>query len=706
MNFKSLFMTSGVAILASCTAQTSSGEHTSMYPETKKTDVVDVYFGQSVADPYRWLEDDMASDTEAWVKSQASYTETYLSKIPFREEIKNQLKEIWNYERVGAPYKEGEYTYFSKNDGLQAQSVIYRTDKNGKTEVFLDPNTFSKDGTTSLAGLSFNKSGKLAAYSISEGGSDWNKIIILDVVKNKVIDQTIQDVKFSGASWLGEEGFFYSSYDKPEGSALSAKTDTHKVYFHKLGTDQKEDELIIGGEDFKRRYMNVGVSDDERYLILSAANATNGNELYIKKIGSKSDFVPIQTGYDYNTNFIDSKGDTLYLLTDKGAPNQRVVTANINSPTKWTDLIKETNDVLGISTGGGYLFASYIKDAVSVVKQYDYSGKLVREITLPGKGSAGGFYGKAKDKDLYYSFSNYITPGTTYKFNVESGKSEVYYKPNVKFDADNYVSEQVFYTSKDGTKVPMIISYKKGLKMDGKNPTILYGYGGFNISLTPGFSVVNAVWMDNGGVYAVPNIRGGGEYGKKWHDAGTKLQKKNVFNDFIAAGEYLQSQGYTSKEYMAISGGSNGGLLVGATMTMRPDLARVALPAVGVLDMLRYNKFTAGAGWAYDYGTAEDSKEMFEYLKSYSPLHNVAENTCYPSTMITTGDHDDRVVPAHSFKFGAELQAKQGCDKPILLRIETNGGHGAGRSTDQMINENADKLSFTLSEMGITKLEN
>lgn len=706
MNFKSLFMTSGVAILASCTAQTSSGEHTSMYPETKKTDVVDVYFGQSVADPYRWLEDDMASDTEAWVKSQASYTETYLSKIPFREEIKNQLKEIWNYERVGAPYKEGEYTYFSKNDGLQAQSVIYRTDKDGKTEVFLDPNTFSKDGTTSLAGLSFNKSGKLAAYSISEGGSDWNKIIILDVVKNKVIDQTIQDVKFSGASWLGEEGFFYSSYDKPEGSALSAKTDTHKVYFHKLGTDQKEDELIIGGEDFKRRYMNVGVSDDERYLILSAANATNGNELYIKKIGSKSDFVPIQTGYDYNTNFIDSKGDTLYLLTDKGAPNQRVVTANINSPTKWTDLIKETNDVLGISTGGGYLFASYIKDAVSVVKQYDYSGKLVREITLPGKGSAGGFYGKAKDKDLYYSFSNYITPGTTYKFNVESGKSEVYYKPNVKFDADNYVSEQVFYTSKDGTKVPMIISYKKGLKMDGKNPTILYGYGGFNISLTPGFSVVNAVWMDNGGVYAVPNIRGGGEYGKKWHDAGTKLQKKNVFNDFIAAGEYLQSQGYTSKEYMAISGGSNGGLLVGATMTMRPDLARVALPAVGVLDMLRYNKFTAGAGWAYDYGTAEDSKEMFEYLKSYSPLHNVAENTCYPSTMITTGDHDDRVVPAHSFKFGAELQAKQGCDKPILLRIETNGGHGAGRSTDQMINENADKLSFTLSEMGITKLEN
>lgn len=705
MTLKSLLVSSGVLFLTSCTAQTTLGEKTTMYPETKKTDVVDVYFGQNVPDPYRWLEDDRAEDTKAWVKSQAAYTNTYLSKIPYRQQIEAQLKEIWNYEKVGAPYTEGDYTYFSKNDGLQAQSVIYRTDKAGKTQVFLDPNTFSKDGTTSLAGLSFSKSGKLAAYSISEGGSDWNKIIILDAESNRVIDQTIQDVKFSGASWLGDEGFYYSSYDKPQGSALSAKTDTHKVYFHTLGTDQKSDKLIIGGDDFKRRYMNVGVSDDQRYLILSASNATNGNELYIKDLATDSEFIPIQTGFEHNTDFIDSKGETLYFITDKGAPNKRLVSASLKTPTVWTDLIKEQPNVLRVSTGGGSLFASYIKDAVSLVQQYDYNGKLVREITLPGKGSAGGFSGKSTDKDLYYSFSNYITPGTTYKFTVATGASEVYYKPQVKFNAVDYVSEQVFYTSKDGTKVPMIISYKKGLKMDGKNPTILYGYGGFNVSLTPGFSVVNAVWMNNGGIYAVPNIRGGGEYGKKWHDAGTKLEKKNVFDDFIAAGEYLQKNGYTSKDYLALSGGSNGGLLVGATMTMRPDLARVALPAVGVLDMLRYNKFTAGAGWSYDYGTAEDSKEMFEYLKSYSPLHSVAEGTCYPSTMITTGDHDDRVVPAHSFKFGAELQAKQGCDKPILLRIETNGGHGAGRSTDQMINENADKLSFTLSEMGIKSLD-
>lgn len=706
MKLKAILLTTGALFLASCTALNMAENKTgNTYPETKKVEHTDTYFGQNVSDPYRWLEDDMAADTKDWVQRQVAYTNDYLAKIPFREEIRQQLKEIWNYERVSAPWKEGDYTYFSKNDGLQAQSVIYRTDKDGKTEVFLDPNKFSADGTTSLAGLSFNKKGNLAAYSISEGGSDWNKIIIIDAVTKQVIDETIQDVKFSGASWLGDEGFFYSSYDKPDGSALSAKTDTHKVYFHKLGTKQKDDRLVIGGDNFKRRYMNAGTSEDERYLVLSAAEATSGNELYIQDLKNDKGFVPIQTGYDYDTDFVDSKGDIIYLITNKNAPNKKLVKTNINNPTVWTDVIPETENVLGVSTGSGYLFARYMKDAVSYVKQLDYDGKLVREIELPGVGSAGGFGGKADAKELYYSFSNYVMPGTTYKFDPNTGKSEVYYRPNVKFNPDNYVSEQVFYTSKDGTKVPMMISYKKGLKKDGKNPTILYSYGGFNISLTPGFSVVNAVWMDNGGIYAVPNIRGGGEYGKKWHDAGTKMQKKNVFNDFIAAGEYLQKNGYTSPGYMAISGGSNGGLLVGATMTMRPDLAKVALPAVGVLDMLRYNKFTAGAGWAYDYGTAEDSKEMFEYLKSYSPLHNVKAGVCYPSTMVTTGDHDDRVVPAHSFKFGAELQAKQSCSNPTLLRIETKGGHGAGRSTDQMISENADKMSFTLYEMGIRSLK-
>jgi Serine proteases of the peptidase family S9A len=487
---------------------------------------------------------------------------------------------------------------------------------------------------------------------------------------------------------------------------LSGMTDKHKVYFHKLGTKQSEDKLIFGGDKTPRRYIGAGVSEDQRYLIISAANATNGNELYIKDLKKGGDFIQINKGFDINANIVDTHGDDLFIFTDKDAPNMRLVKTSIKNPAPetWKDVIPETENVLGISSGGGYFFATYMIDAIDQVKQYDKSGKLIREITLPGKGNVSGFGGKEEEKELYFSFSNYITPGTTYKFNADSGKSEIYQKPKVKFNPDDYISEQVFYTSKDGTKVPMMISYKKGIKLNGKNPTILYSYGGFNISLQPAFSVVNAIWMENGGIYAVPNIRGGGEYGKKWHDAGTKMQKKNVFDDFIAAGEYLQSKGYTSKDYMALSGRSNGGLLVGATMTMRPDLAKVAFPGVGVLDMLRYNKFTAGAGWSYDYGTAEDSKEMFEYLKSYSPVHNVKAGTCYPSTMIITSDHDDRVVPAHSFKFGAELQEKQQCGNPILLRIEKNAGHGAGRSTDQVISENADLISFALYEMGIRKL--
>lgn len=703
MKTNSIIMLTGALFFASCTTQKMNNSLN--YPETKKVEHTDEYFGTKVEDPYRWLEDDMAEDTKDWVQREVAFTNNYLANIPFREELRSQLKDIWNYEKIGAPFKEGDFTYFYKNDGLQAQSVLYRTDKNGKTEIFLDPNKFSEKGTTSLAGVSFNKNGNLVAYRISEGGSDWNKIIIMNALTKEIIDETIVDVKFSGTSWLGDGGFYYSSYDKPKGSELSAKTDTHKVYFHKLGTKQSADRLIIGGENFKRRYMGIGVSDDERFEILSASEATNGNELYIKDLKNKTDFIPVQKGYDFNTDFIDSKGDYIYALTDKNAPNMRLVKFNINNPNVWTDVIPETENVLSVSTGGGYIFARYMKDAVTSMKQFDYDGKLIRTIDLPGIGTASGFGGKEKEKDLYFSFTNYITPGTIYKYNADSGKSEIYQKPNVKFNPENYVSEQVFYTSKDGTKIPMMINYKKGTKLDGKNPTILYSYGGFNISLQPAFSVVNAIWMENGGIYAVPNIRGGGEYGKKWHDAGTKMQKKNVFEDFIAAGEYLQQKGYTSKEYMALSGRSNGGLLVGATMTMRPDLAKVAFPGVGVLDMLRYNKFTAGAGWSYDYGTAEDSKEMFEYLKSYSPVHQVKKDVCYPSTMIITSDHDDRVVPAHSFKFGAELQEKQSCNNPVLVRIEVNAGHGAGRSTDQVIGENADLLSFALYEMGIKALK-
>lgn len=703
MNFKTIAVSAAGLLFANYTAQKMTPNL--KYPETKKIDHFDDYFGTKVNDSYRWLEDDRAEDTKDWVNREVTFTKDYLAKIPFREEIRAQLKEIWNYEKIGAPFKEGNFTYFYKNDGLQAQSVLYRTDQSGKTEVFLDPNKFSEKGTTSLAGVSFNKKGNLVAYSISEGGSDWNKIIIIDALTKKVIDETIIDVKFSGASWKGDQGFFYSSYDKPKGSELSAKTDTHKVYFHQLGTKQSADQLIIGGDDFKRRYMGIGVSDDERFEILNVSEATNGNELYIKDLQNKTDFLPIQKGYEFNTDFVDSKGDFIYAMTDKNAPNMRLVKFDIKNPSVWIDVIPETENVLSVSTGGGFIFAKYMKDAVTSVKQFNYEGQLIRTIALPGVGTAGGFSGKEKEKELYFSFTNYITPPTIYKFNADSGKSEVYQKPKVKFNPENFVSEQVFYTSKDGTKIPMMINYKKGLKLNGKNPTILYSYGGFNVSLQPAFSVVNAVWMENGGIYAVPNIRGGGEYGKKWHDAGTKMQKKNVFDDFIAAGEFLQKNKYTSPKFMALSGRSNGGLLVGATMTIRPDLAKVAFPGVGVLDMLRYNKFTAGAGWSYDYGTAEDSKEMFDYLKSYSPVHQVKKGVCYPSTMIITSDHDDRVVPAHSFKFGAELQEKQSCGNPVLVRIETNAGHGAGRSTEQVIGENADILSFGLFEMGFKTLK-
>ncbi len=695
----------GIAVVAVSIHINAQKSSTLKYPETKKINHTDEYFGTKVSDPYRWLEDDRAADTKEWVQQEVAFTNQYLSNIPFREDLRKQLFEKWNYEKIGAPFQEGDYIYYYKNNGLQAQYVLYRKDKSGKEEVFLDPNKFSEKGTTSLGEVSFNKKGNLVAYSISEGGSDWRKIIILDAITKKQIDETLVDVKFSGISWQGDEGFYYSSYDKPKGSELSAKTDTHKVYFHQLGTQQSKDKLIIGGENFKRRYISAYVTDDERFLIISAAEATNGNELYIKDLKNKTNFIPVQKGYDFNIDVVDSKGDFLYVLTDKDAPNRKLSKFNINHHDQWIDVIPETENALSITEGGGYFFASYLKDALTAIEQYDYNGKHIRTIQLPGNGTAGGFGGKKEQKELYYSFTNYITPGTIYKFNVETGTSNVYQKPNVKFNPEDYVSEQVFYTSKDGTKIPMMISYKKGIQLDGKNPTILYSYGGFNISLQPSFSVVNAVWMDNGGIYAVPNIRGGGEYGKKWHDAGTKMQKKNVFEDFIAAGEYLQNKGYTSKDFMALSGRSNGGLLVGATMTMRPDLAKVAFPGVGVLDMLRYNKFTAGAGWSYDYGTAEDNKEMFNYLKSYSPVHNVKNGVCYPSTMVITSDHDDRVVPAHSFKFGAELQEKQSCKNPILIRIETNAGHGAGRSTEQVIGENADLLSFALFEMGFKKLK-
>ncbi len=683
-------------------AQNNQKQSMINYPKSKKVDTITNYFGTPIQDPYRWLEDDRSAETGTWVSAQNEITFNYLDQISFRNKIKNRMEAIWNYERISAPSKEGKVTYFYKNNGLQNQSVLYKKDENGKEEIFLDPNTFSKDGSTSLSEVSFSKDGSIVAYSISEGGSDWRKVIVMNAITKKILEDTLVDVKFSGVSWKGNEGFYYSSYDKPEGSELSAKTDQHKLYYHVLGTPQKTDKVIFGLNE-KRRYVGGSVTEDDKYLVITAANSTSGNELYLLDLKTpNSSIINIVNNFESSSYIIENVGTMLFIVTNLNAPNQRIISVDATKPQieNWKDFIKETSNVLSPSIGRGYFFAQYIKDAVSLVLQYDYSGKLIREIALPGIGTVSGFGGKKEDKVLYYSFSNYITPGSIYTFEPKKGKSQIYTKPKVDFNSAAYESKQIFYPSKDGTMIPMIITHKKGLVLDGKNPTILYGYGGFNISLTPAFSIANAVWLEQGGVYAVANLRGGGEYGRSWHDAGVQKKKQNVFNDFIAAAEFLIKQKITSSDFLAIKGGSNGGLLVGAVMTQRPNLMKVALPAVGVLDMLRYHKFTAGAGWAYDYGTADDSEEMFKYLLGYSPVHQVKAGTNYPATMVTTGDHDDRVVPAHSFKFAAELQEKQAGSNPVLIRIDVNAGHGAGKSIAQTIQESADIQSFILFNMG------
>ena len=675
------------------------------YPETKSIDHTDNYFDSIVPDPYRWLEDDRSTETGEWVKSQNEVSFDYLNKIPFRGAIRERLAKLWDYEKYSAPFKEGDYTYFYKNDGLQNQYVLYRQKGENTPEVFLNPNDFSTDGTTSLAGIDFSLDGTRAAYQISEGGSDWRKVIVLDAMSKNMLEDTLLDVKFSGLAWKGSEGFYYSSYDKPkEGSALSGKTQYHKLFYHKLGTPQSADVLVFGGEKTPRRYIGAFVTEDQQYLVITAAVSTSGNELYIKSLKDKnSPIVQVVDNFEKEHQVVHSDGDWIFIYTTLNAPNGRLVKVKASNPEpqNWTDVIGESKEPLSISTGGGYFFASYLKDALSLVEQVDLNGKVVRTISLPGKGTASGFSGKWKDPVLYFTFTSYTQPATIYSLDVKTGKSSIYKESKVDFNPADFESKQVFYQSKDGTKVPLIITYKKGLVLNGKNPTLLYGYGGFNISLTPGFSTSNIVWMENGGVYAVANLRGGGEYGEDWHVQGTKLKKQNVFDDFIAAAEYLIKEKYTAKEYLAISGGSNGGLLVGAAMTQRPDLFKVALPAVGVLDMLRYHQFTAGAGWAFDYGTAQDSPEMFNYLKGYSPYHNLREGVTYPATLVTTADHDDRVVPAHSFKFAARLQKAHKGDSPVLIRIETNAGHGAGKPTAKIIDEQADKWAFTFYNMNV-----
>jgi len=681
------------------------------YPKTKKIDVKENYFGHYVSDPFRWLENDKSSDTEFWVKEQNLVTQNYLSKVPFRNNLKNRLKNMWNYEKIGSPFIEGAYTYFYKNTGLQNQFVLFRylnKDPLSKAEVFLDPNTFSNKGTISLGSLSFSKSGNLLAYSISEGGSDWRKILVMDVKTKKIIGDTLRDIKFSGMSWYKDEGFYYSSYDKPKGSVLSDKTDHHKVFYHKIGSNQIKDKIVYGAiKNQKNRYVNAVVTEDNKYLLISSSISTSGNKLYIKNLSqSDSKLVTILDNYESDTYLLDNLDSKLFLSTNLNAPNNKIIVVDANSPEpiNWKDLIPESNHVLSSSTAGGYFFAEYMVDAVSLIRQFDYEGNFIRNVKLPGPGTASGFNGKRNTKTDYYTFTNYTTPTSIYKYDILSGNSKLFWSPEINFRSSDYESKQVFFKSTDGTKVPMIITHKTGIKLDSKNPTILYGYGGFNISLNPSFSVTNAIWLELGGVYAVPNIRGGGEYGKEWHKMGTKMQKQNVFDDFISAAEYLIDNKYTSSNFLAIRGGSNGGLLVGATMTQRPDLAKVALPAVGVLDMLRYHTFTSGAGWAYDYGTSEDSKEMFEYLLNYSPVHNVREGVSYPATLVTTGDHDDRVVPAHSYKFIAELQRIRSTTNPTLIRIETDAGHGAGTPINKTIDQYADIFGFTLFNMGFKEI--
>ena len=697
-----------IAILSfwSCQTSDSSKEVKLAYPETAKIDTTDNYFGKEVIDPYRWMEDDNSEQTAKWVNEQNEVTFSYLTNIDFRKEIKSRLADLENYEKIGAPFKQGDYYYFYKNDGLQNQSVLYRVQNfDDEPEVFLDPNAFSEDGTTALGGINFSNDDKYIAYSISEGGSDWRTTFVMEVESKELLSDTIKWIKFSGMSWY-QDGFYYQRFDEPkESEELSATNQYGKIYYHRIETPQSEDQLIYSNPENPENRFGADVSDDERFLFIYSYTGTSGNELYIKDLSKDdSDFIPIITGFDNDHYIVDNDGDELIIHTSLNAPNNRIVKVKATDPASenWVDLIPETENVMNAGTAGGNIFASYLVDAKTSIKQYNYDGELVRDVELPGIGTAQGFGGDNDATELFYSFTSFTTPSSVYVYTIQTGESTLHRRPEIDFSPDDYETKQIFYTSKDGTKVPMFIVHKKGLDMDGKNPTWLFSYGGFNISLRPSFSTARLIWLENGGVFAMPNIRGGGEYGEEWHKAGTKQQKINVFEDFIAAGEYLINEGYTSSDYLALQGGSNGGLLVGATINMRPDLAKVAFPMVGVMDMLRYQYFTIGRAWSVDYGTSEDSQEMFEYLYSYSPLHNIDPSVVYPAVMVTTADHDDRVVPAHSFKYVATLQEKKSNNpNPLLIRIETKAGHGAGMSTEKRIELNADMYAFAWYNMGI-----
>jgi prolyl oligopeptidase len=690
-----------LSFMMSCT------EKPIQYPPTHKGDVKDTYFGTEVEDPYRWLEDDNSAETADWVKAQNKLTFDYLTKLPYRVELKNRLTELWDYPKYGTPFKEAGKYFFYKNNGLQNQSVLYTTaDLATDPTVLLDPNTLSADGTAALNSIEISNDGKYLMYQVAKSGSDWNEIFVKNIETGELLPDHILWVKFSGISWLND-GFFYSAYDKPEaGSELSKANEYQKVYFHKLGTEQTADQCILSDPKNAKHMFGVGLTDDKHFMLVSKSIGTHGNALDFKDLSKKNcPFVSLMNQYEYEFNAIDNVGDNLYVLTNYKAPKYRLVRIDTKKPEEanWVDVIQEKKDVLqSVSMIAGKLVVNYMTDAHSKTEVYTYDGVLDHEVQLPGIGTVSSFSGKKEENIAYYSYTSFNTPGEIYKYDFTTKQSTLHFRPEVKFNPEDFEVKQEFYASKDGTKVPMFIVHKKGLELNGNNPTLLYAYGGFNISLTPSFSSARIAFLENGGVYVMANIRGGGEYGEDWHLAGTKLKKQNVFDDFIAAAEYLISQKYTSSEKLAIQGGSNGGLLIGAVTNQRPDLFKVALPQVGVMDMLRFHKFTIGWAWAGDYGTSEDNEEMFKYLYNYSPYHTIKKDVAYPAVLATTADHDDRVVPAHTFKYMARLQEYGAGNKlPLLVRIDAKAGHGAGKPTAKVIEEYTDVWSFVFYHLGM-----
>lgn len=701
MNTKFNAIIVGLVLSASAQAQFR-------YPETRKSDQQDIYHGVTVADPYRWLEDDRSEETGQWVKRQNEVTDAYFAQIPYRKQLQDRLEKVYNYPKYSAPFESGGWYYFYKNDGLQNQAVLYRQKEiNGKAEVVLDPNGLSADGTTGLKQFSLSKDGKFAAYALSKGGSDWMDIFVMDMNTLKTLDDKLEWVKVSGIAWQGN-GFYYSRYPKPEGSALAAVNENHQVWYHTIGTAQSGDRLVFEDKAHPQRFNIVYTLEDEDYAFLTISDrgkGLDGNAVFYQKKGEK-DFRPVVAEITNSSySIFHNEGNKFYIRTNDKAPNDKVMTYEAASG-KWADLLPEKPEPLqGVNAAGGKLFVSYMKDVTTRVYVHDLNGKLQSEVKLPGVGTAGGFGGKAKDKSVFYSFTSFTFPSTTYRYDIATGQSVLFRRPEVDFNPEDFETRQVFYNSKDGTRIPMFITHKKGIKLNSSNPTLLYGYGGFNVSLNPGFSPLLIPFLEQGGVYAQANLRGGSEYGEAWHEQGMKLKKQNVFDDFIAAGEYLIANKYCDPAHLALRGGSNGGLLVGAVINQRPDLARVAIPQVGVMDMLRFQKFTIGWNWIADYGSSDNAEE-FKVLHGYSPLHNIKSGVNYPATLITTADHDDRVVPAHSFKYAAELQAKAGSSSanPLLIRIDTNSGHGAS-NTRKNIEQTADIYGFILWNMGVKKLK-